>query len=233
MRRQAKAKPSEPRDKPRKRRSGPARSAQVTQSTRFNEAQMAEISRACEAKRWSVSQLMLVATLEKALAINQMAERGHEVRMIVNGLVGWLLGRFPKLKCAGLALDDPEGPWAPWPRRNGYLEADRALELPGSLYAQYFKETRTVEVRDLSDEREDEDSVPLFEVAPVSPSPEEVQRIAQCIQAIGPVMGDLLMELYQFRLTGRPGEKLKLENQPLKTVDELLGKGPVEPAKGD
>ncbi len=76
---------------------------------------MAEISRACEAKRWSVSQLMLVATLEKALAINQMAERGHEVRMIVNGLVGWLLGRFPKLKCAGLALDDPEGPWAPWP----------------------------------------------------------------------------------------------------------------------
>ena len=204
----------------------------VTQSTRFTPRQMAEVERACRSKGWSISQMMLTATLEKALAINQIEERRVEVQQLARRLGEALHGTMPSVTYMGRELGNPEDLYvtSPW-RSNPELKEDHLgiYWTPetgdrGGTCAVYSLADRSISIHRFGS-GEDEDGDPIVE-ALVRPSPVEpavVDRIIQCLEAMGSEMGPLLERAYNEILVERDTPDRSPEK--FETVDDLLRDG--------
>lgn len=202
----------------------------ITQSTRFAPQQMREIEQACTRKGWSISQMMLIATLEKAVGVNQAAERPQQVVDSVKMLAAALYGIMPRIKCADVDILDPEVPCSGWDEDFGY-DLDR-----NRYEVSYDKKERTVTIRDRLiyeiaenyglEEKELEDMYQYWEIdmaiTPVSISTESVQGILNCLSALGSEIAPLVKEAYQSLIFERGRVGAEARPKKLKTALDLL-----------
>jgi len=226
---------------------GGAKEKPITQSTRFTPQQMREVEQACARRGWSISQLMLRATLEKAVGINHVVERPPQVQQSAKMLAAALYGILPRIKCAGVDIPAPEDRYNGWySSEDGVLE----YEMRDRYQVLYHEKERTLRIRDriiieLAEDDKLYDMIKLENVddrvnylqnkysdwadtneadtiTPVSIPAESVQSILECLSALGSEMVWPIKEAYENILLerGRVGNEEKPKK--LKTALDLL-----------
>lgn len=177
----------------------------VTQSARFTPEQMAIIEEACRIRQWSISQLLTIAAIEKAVAIKNLHENRREITLDANMLAMALHGMMPKVACAGHELGEPEDPFSGWiAGENGpFMEFPEQNRRP-YLAALYEEEDRSISIWNAVPNPVPEDE--LCKVAPRPVPSDRVGAIFETIDAIAPELAPIVREAYsEFRLR-RGGE---------------------------
>lgn len=197
----------------------------VTQSTRFAPAQMAEIEKACKLKGWSISQLMQVATLEKAVAVNQVTERRPDVMRIATQVAEAMRNAPPRIFYNDELIHPLEdaGDWYQEQHDDAHV---RVRPLRDQNYtAQWDMSSGEVTIHlEL-----DESSVEIVRVRPFFVSPAVADQYFRCVAAIGHEMAPLLKEADSEVMRRRLPEDQRLDT--LRTAADLLEKGGSSDAK--
>ncbi len=197
----------------------------VTQSTRFTPAQMAEIEKACKLKGWSISQLMQVATLEKAVAVNQVTERRPDIMRIATQVAEAMRGAPPRILYSDELihpLEDAQS-WYQGQFDDAHVRGRELREHPYT--AQWDMSSGEVTIQAEHDEGVDE----IVKVRPFSVSPAVVDQYFRCLAAIGHEMAPLLKEADSEVMRNRLPEDQRLDT--LRTAADLLEKGGGSDAK--
>jgi len=194
----------------------------VTQSTRFTPEQMAVVEEACRVKQWSISQFLLVAAVEKAVAIKNLQENSQEITRDARFVARALFGEFPVIKYLGKEIESPDNPFAGW-EEDGQLGAicigAGPPAGPDSAIAVYDEDQRAISIHcPDEDETHPEDSDYLANpICTISPRPiptESVGNIFEDLEALGSEMVPLIREAYNALLLrrNRVGDRAQLTN---------------------
>ncbi|HOK45115.1 MAG TPA: hypothetical protein PLK67_04250 [Bryobacteraceae bacterium] len=189
----------------------------VTQSTRFTPEQMAIIEEACRAKQWSISQFLLVAAIEKAVAIKNLQQSRRNVAWDARRIARALHGEIPKITYLGKEIGNPDDPYAGWEedeyRGSAWMRIEDKID---GLYAEYDEGERTISIYtpNLNSEDPEDPGTLICKIAPRAVPGDSVGVILEELETIGSEMVPFIREAYNDFHLRRDGigERLQLTN---------------------
>ena len=191
----------------------------VTQSARFSPEQMSIIEDACKAKQWSISQFLLVAAVEKAVAIKNLEEGRRDITWDAKKLARVLHGEIPHITYLNQEIGNPDDPYAGWEEHEltgnvTFVIVDSSG--PNAVYAEYDDRARAISIFRVNPEATCEDDVGILvcKIVPRAVPSDWVGILFEELEALGTEMVPLIREAYNdFHLRrDRVAERRQLTN---------------------